>query len=243
MSTWPAKLRVLFFTGPLIMLATAAMGLVSLLVSLFDASGRGQHRLARAWSRLLLKIAGVRVETEGLEKLAPGGSYVFVADRRSYFDVPCILAHVPAQIRFLTSKKLFNVPLVGYHLRRSGHLPVSGDSTRASLRSLSAAARAIQERQVSVLVFPEGGRTEGELGPFGDGAAYIAIRAGVPVVPIALLGTRAILPLGSAVVRAGTVRMRIGDPAPTLELSLQDRTRLSQSVREALLECYRPQLD
>lgn len=240
MSTLLARFRLLFYTGPLITLATACMGTISLIVSLFDSTGRGQHSVASAWSRMLLRIARVRVEVEGREKIAPGGSYVFIANHRSYSDIPCILPQISTQFRFLANKNLFSVPFIGYHLRRAGHVPVNSSNARESLKSMSEAARMIQERGISVLVFPEGGRTSGELLPFKDGAAYIAIKAGVPIVPISLLGSRKILPMGSALIRGGRVKMRIGDPIPTLDLSLHDRTELSRSLHESMAECHQP---
>lgn len=218
------------------MLSTAVMGTISLIVSLFSSTGRTQHSVARAWSRSLLWIAGVKVEVEGLEKIAPGGSFVFIANHRSYFDVPVILPHISAQFRFLANRNLFSVPFIGYHLKRAGHLPVDSGNPRDSLRTMSEAARVIQERGISILLFPEGGRTEGELDPFKDGAAYIAIKAGVPIVPIGLIGLRKILPMHGAIIRPGKVRMRIGDPIPTLDLTLQDRTKLTQSLYQSVAE-------
>ncbi len=233
---WLAKLRSNLITMPLIALATSVMSTLSLLVSLWDSSGRSQHRVARAWSRMLLRIAGVKVTVEGLERITPGGSYVFIANHSSYFDVPVILPWIPVQFRFLANRNLFGVPFIGYHLRRAGHLPVDSASARESLRTMSEAARIVQQRGISILLFPEGGRSEGELLPFKDGAAYIATRAGVPIVPIALSGTRGILPLHSATVRPGRVRMRIGYPVETLDLGLQDRTRLTNALRETMAE-------
>jgi 1-acyl-sn-glycerol-3-phosphate acyltransferase len=234
MLTSLAKLRMVFWTGPMIILATAVMGSISLFLSLFDSSGNTQHRVARAWSHILLWIARVRVEVEGQEKIAPGGSYVFVANHRSFYDVPCILPNIAVQFRFLADKPVFSVPFIGYHLKRAGHLPVNEDSARESLATMSEAARIIHERGISILLFPEGERTTGDLLPFKDGAAYIAIKAGVPIVPISLVGAGDILPRGSLLVRGGVVHMRIGDPMPTLDLSLQDRTRLSLSLRETI---------
>jgi 1-acyl-sn-glycerol-3-phosphate acyltransferase len=236
---WLTKLRVLFITDPLIFFATSIMGTVSLIVSLFSSTGRTQHGVARAWSRMLLRIARVKVAVEGLEKIAPGGSYVFVANHRSYFDVPVILPYISVQFRFLANKNLFGIPFIGYHLKRAGHLPVDSESARESLKSMSEAARIIQERDISILVFPEAERTYGELLPFKDGAAFIAIKAGVPIVPITLLGTREIMPRGSMIIKGGRVKMRIGDPISTLDLTLQDRTRLSQTLRDMIAECHK----
>lgn len=228
------KLRSFLITAPLIFLATAIMGTISLVVSLFDSSGRGQHRIARAWSRILIVIARVKVHAEGLEKVAPEGSYVFIANHRSYMDVPVVLSTISAQFRFMANKNLFRIPFIGYHLHRAGHLAVDNANPRESLRSMTEAARVIQKNGISILIFPEGGRTEGELRQFKDGAAYIAIKAGVPVVPVALIGMRAILPMHSGELRGGGITLRVGEPIPTIDLRLQDRTRLSVELHEAI---------
>jgi 1-acyl-sn-glycerol-3-phosphate acyltransferase len=100
---------------------------------------------------------------------------------------------------------------------------------------MTTAAQAIRERGISLLIFPEGGRSQtGELADFKEGAAYIAIRAGAPLVPIALKGTREILPFGSAHVRAGSVTMRIGDPIPTSQLQVRDRMRVSSELHDRI---------
>jgi len=223
-----AWLRCWLLILPGIVLSTVVMSSLSLLVSLFSSTGRAQHKLAKAWARSLLWIAGVKVAVEGLENVPPGGSYVFISNHQSYFDVPAILPNIAAQFRFLAKKPLFSVPFIGYHLRRSGHLAVDIADPRESLKSMSEAARVIQEKGISILLFPEGGRTHGLLEPFKDGAAYIAIKAGVPVVPICLIGTGKVLPVHGKVIRPGRVVMRIGRPLATIDLTLQDRTRLTQ---------------
>lgn len=229
-------IRAYFITAPLVVLATTGFGLVSLLISLFESSGRKQIATARAWARSLLWIGGVKVTVEGLEKIACDGSYVFVANHLSYMDTPVVLANIPVQFRFLAKRGLFQIPLLGTHLARAGHIPVPRDDARAAVKTMTAAAQIIRERGVSLLIFPEGGRSHtGELDGFKEGAAYIAIRAGVPLVPIALIGTREILPYGSAHVRSGHVTMRIGDPIPTAELELRDRSRITSQLRDRIV--------
>lgn len=223
-------------TAPLILLATAVMGTISLVVSLFDSSGRAQHRVARGWARILLWVSGIKVQVEGLEKIAPNGSYVFAPNHRSFMDIPVILPNISVQFRFMAMKNLFGWPFIGYHLKRAGHLPVNTANTRESLRSMTEAAHAIERRGISILLFPEGGRTSGELLAFKEGAAYVAIKAGVPVVPVALIGMREILPMGSIYVRGGLVRLRIGDPIPTLHLTLHDRGQLTQELYAAVAD-------
>ncbi|MGH9657571.1 MAG: lysophospholipid acyltransferase family protein [Bryobacteraceae bacterium] len=229
-------LRALLITDPIIILATAAMGTVSLIVSFFDRDGRAQHRISRQWSRMLLLIGGVDVRIEGLEKIDPAGSYVFVANHTSFMDTPVVLAHIPVQFRFMAKKGLFAFPLLGTHLKRAGHLAVVRGDPRASLRSMEDAARIIRDRGISVLLFPEGGRSHGQLGPFKEGAAYIAIKAGVPVVPVGMLGTLAVLPRGSIQVQRGRVALRIGDPIETAGLTVKDRSALTLVLRERILE-------
>ena len=230
-----SKLRAFLILDPLIILATAVMGTVSSLVSFFDASGNASHKIARIWSRILILVSGMKVSVEGLEKVPPGGGCVIASNHLSLMDTPLVLAHIPLQFRFLAKKGLFKVPFIGGHLRRAGHISIPREDPRGSLKAMAETARIIRERGVSALVFPEGGRSEGELQEFKDGAAYIAIKAGVPIVPVTIQGTREVLPMGSAVIRPGKVRLRIGDPIPTAGLKLQDRARLTSLIRERIL--------
>jgi 1-acyl-sn-glycerol-3-phosphate acyltransferase len=232
-----AYIRSLLITDPIIILATIIMGTISLLVSMFDSQGTVQHRISRVWSRMLLAVSGVSMRVKGLEKIDSQGAYVFVANHRSLMDTPVVLAHIPLQFRFLAKKGLFLIPILGTHLRRAGHLPVVKGDPRASLKSMSDAAKIIRERGVSVLLFPEGGRSADDtLQEFREGAAYIAIKAGVPAVPIAMTGTREVLKMGSMQIMSGPVELRIGDPIPTANLTLRDRTILIQTLREKVTE-------
>jgi 1-acyl-sn-glycerol-3-phosphate acyltransferase len=229
-------LRALLITDPLIILATIVMGSINLIVSVFDDGGRKQLAIARSWSRLLLKIAGVKVALEGIEKVDLNASYVFVSNHASFMDTPVVLAHIPVQFRFLAKRGLFSIPFLGHHLKRAGHLPVPRDNPRDAIKMMAEAGRIIRERGISVLVFPEGGRSLAGLQPFKEGAAYIAIKAGVPVVPIALAGTLEVLPMGSLHVRPGRVTLRIGTPIPTANLKPHDRSGLTEQLYGRVIE-------
>ena len=235
--------RSLLFSTPLIVICTILMGTLSLIDSFFDRTGNSQHQLARAWARMLLAVSFVRVRVEGMEKLDPRGAYVFVANHGSFLDIPALLASLPQQFRFFAKKGLFRIPFLGTHLQRAGHLPVDRSSPRASLKSMLEAARIIRDRGISVLNFPEGGRSAEGLREFKEGPAYIAIKAGVPVVPVAIVGMRELLPMGSIHLRSGKVVLRVGDPIPTVGMDASDRMELTARLyREVsqLLEATAP---
>lgn len=225
-------LRTVFFTGPLVVLLTTFYGTVDLIVSFIDSSGDWQHGVARMWSRTLLLMGGVRISLSGIENIHPNGSYVFAANHLSLSDTPVVLANIPCQFRFMAKNSLFNVPFIGFHLRRGGHIPVPREDTRAAVRAVLDAGRIIRQRNISVLQFPEGSRSNGELRPFKEGAAMIAIAAGVPIVPVAIEGTRAVMPPGSLLMSPGDVRIRIGKPIPTEGLTSRERKALTLQVRE-----------
>ena len=232
-------LRSLLVSSPIIIVSTIVLGTFSLLVSFFDGTGYPQHQLARVWGRILLAAAFIRVRVEGLENLAPNGVYVFVANHASLMDIPAFLAHLPFQFRFFAKLGLYKIPFIGTHLRRAGHLPVDRSSARASLKSMTEGARIIATRKVSVLLFPEGGRAPKGLREFKEGAAYIAIKAGVPVVPMALAGMREKLPMGSIHLRSGKVTLRIGAPIPTTGMTIGDRVALTQRLYDEISEMLR----
>ena len=223
-------LRSLLISTPLLLIATIVMWLCSMIASLFDSSGNWQHQMARIWGRLLLAVSFMRVRVCGLEQLNRRANYVFVTNHSSYMDIPALLAYLPFQFRFFAKKGLYKIPFLGWHLHRAGHLPVDRSNARNSLKSMSAGARIVAERGVSVLLFPEGGRTKVGLREFKEGAAYIAIKAGVPVAPVALKGMRELLPMGSIHLRSGRAELRVGAPIPTVGLTLSDREALTQKM-------------
>jgi 1-acyl-sn-glycerol-3-phosphate acyltransferase len=218
---------------PAMALSTIACGTVSLVLALFRSTQRQQIEIGRLWAKSLLLIARTKVKIQGLEKIDANGSYVFVSNHLSYMDTPVVFSSIPVQFRFLAKKGLFQIPFLGWHLSTAGHIPVPREDPRSSLRTLSRAAELIQTQGISLLIFPEGGRTmDGELHDFKDGAAYLAIKAQAPLVPLALLGSREILPMGSATIRHGKVRLVVGDPIPTAGLTLHERRRLTEMARE-----------
>ena len=201
------------------------------------------HEIAQFWARLLLRFSSIHLETEGLENLQSNRSYVLVANHTSYMDTPVLMSGIPLQFRFLAKSELFKLPFIGTHLDRAGHFPVERENVRASLKSMSDAAKSVRERNVSVLIFPEGGRSPKYLREFKEGAAYIAIKAGVPAVPVALVGTRAVLPMHSKEVHPGPVKIRIGAPIETTGMKLADRNTLNEHLRQEIARLTGDQLE
>jgi 1-acyl-sn-glycerol-3-phosphate acyltransferase len=237
-----AFLWSLVVIDPLIILSTILCGCISIVVSLFDTGGNAAIRVARMWARSLLAFAGVRVTVEGLDKIDPAARHVFCSNHLSYMDTPVVLGHIPSQFRFLAKAGLFEIPFLGTHLKQAGHIPVPRKDPRAAVKTLTRAADGIREHAVSMLIFPEGGRsTDGQLHDFKEGAAYIAIKAQVPLVPIALVGTRDVLAMHSAVFHPfRRVRLCIGDPIPTAGLTLRDRQELTEVARAQVAAMLEP---
>jgi 1-acyl-sn-glycerol-3-phosphate acyltransferase len=229
---WMALLWTFLFVDPLIILSTIVFGAVSHVVSWFDAEGHRQARIARAWARALVWIAGVTVEVEGTDHIRTDTCYMFVANHLSYMDTPVLLGCLPADFRFLAKEELFKIWFLGWHLKRAGHVSVPLDNPRAAVKTLAHAATLIRSHKISLLVFSEGGRSaDGALREFKDGAAYLAIKAQAPLVPVALAGTRKILAMHSSIFHRGRVKLRIGEPIPTEGMTIHQRSELIEQAR------------
>lgn len=230
-------LIALLIRDPLIIVSTAIMGSISLVVALWDTNGNAQLKVARVWARMLLFIAGARVKTVGLEKLESGVSYVIVSNHVSYMDTPVLLAHLPVNFRFMAKQELFKTPFIGPHLTKAGHISVPLDDWRAALKVLGSVGVVLVEKGQSVLMFPEGGRSlDGELQEFKDGAAYLAIKGKVKLLPVCIVGVHDVLPMHSGHMRPGKVTLRIGDPIDVDGLRTSDRAELTERLKNTIRE-------
>ena len=228
-------LRSLVFTNPLIYLYTVVCGTLSLCGSIVDSRGRWQHKCARMWSGLILRTSGIRVELQGMENVSPYKTMIYCVNHPSAMDIPIIFASLPIQFRFFAKRSLFHVPFLGWHLRRSGHIPVDRARPREAMKGFDQAARRIREGN-SVVMFPEGGRSRTtDMRPFKGGSFYLAIIAGVPIVPITLNGTRYVLEPDTYHVRAGITEMIVHPPISTAGLTLGDVDALSDRVRKQII--------
>lgn len=166
----------------------------------------------RRWSRMFCRVAGVRVKIEGADKLQPDTGYIYCANHLSQFDIFSFQAYFPLNFRWLAKEELFKIPFLGRAMTNAGAIAINRSQGRAALKSLQKAAERIKAG-TSVLIFPEGTRSaDGKLHPFKSGAMLIAIKAGVPIVPVAFIGSYSVLPKGALLTRPGTITIRIGDP-------------------------------
>src|SRR5262245_49786262 len=207
--------RSVAITAPLVFLYTGIMGSISLASSLVDSSGRIQHACARIWSRLILWTSGIRLKVKGLEHLRPNVPYVLCANHQSHMDTPILLSALPFQFRFTAKKELFRIPFLGWHLRRSGHVPIDRENPHAAVKSLREAAEYIRQG-VPVVIFPEGGTSiDGVIRPFKRGGFMLAMQSLVEVVPVTIRGSRRVLPPKTYHVRSGRVEVEVGEPIST----------------------------
>jgi 1-acyl-sn-glycerol-3-phosphate acyltransferase len=233
-----SRLRSYFIFTPLIWLYTIILGTFSLICSLFDSSGQIQHNISRTWARMILWTAGVTVTVEGLETIDTTKAHVFVTNHLSAFDVPVLFSSLPFQFRILAKKELFRYPFMGWHLKRSGQIPVVLENPKASIRSLHRAVLAIKDN-MPLMIFPEGGRApDGHLQAFMGGAFYAAIKAQVDVVPMVLVGTYEILKMNTWHVKPRPVRLIVAEPIPTQGLTARDVESLALKARAEISEIY-----
>jgi 1-acyl-sn-glycerol-3-phosphate acyltransferase len=228
---------------PLMAVITAVCGSLSLLVSLVDKNGNVQHRIARVWARGCVWASGAKLRTLGAENLRRHGAAVYASNHTSYMDTPVIFSALPFQFRILARKELWPIPFIGWYLNRSRQIQIDTGNPRATLSSLSVGAKALRSG-MSLFVFPEGGRTsDGELRPFLSGAAYLAIRAQVPLVPIALSGVYELLPIHTRHFFPGEVTLSVGEPIETTGMTLRQSEELTEKLRTAIEGLRIPRLE
>lgn len=213
---------------PLIALATAVFGIPAIFAALLPPRGDWFLRFARGWARTLLAIAGVDVAVRNAGSLRRDRSFVVAANHESFCDVLVLLAHLPMQVRFLAKRSVFRVPILGWSIAAAGFIPVDRDERSRSAAAVQAALQRLRGGR-SVVVFPEETRTpSGELLPFKKGAAHLALRSGLPILPLGLAGTFRVLPRGTFVITPGPVVLAVGDPIETEGRPRRDRAALTE---------------
>lgn len=223
--------RTVFYLIPAIALYTIVLGTLSIGSSLFERSGYFAHWCARTWSRLILRTTGVRVEVVGLERLEPGRTYVFVANHQSIYDIPILFWSVPYQLRIIAKESLGKLPFLGWHLSRTGHLLVN--RKRPERAKIVSWASRLTSSGLSLIVFPEGTRSrDGRVARFKGAFFNVALGAGLPVVPLSVVGSRHVMLRGRLATYPGRVRLVIHEPIETRALAGVDPKDFGERVRQ-----------
>ena len=212
-------------------LSTAFWGTVSVLSSLVSGKGSLQHFCMRRWSKDNLCLSRARVEIEGLENIDGSRPQILVANHSGLHDILSLAAYLPIQFRWIAKKSLFRVPFMGWHMRRSGYIAIDRENPREAAKSIIEAA-AIIRGGVNAIAFPEGTRSStGDLGKFYSGAFSLALRTGVPLVPISLDGSyRVIIPRTLQVNPGVVIRIKIDRPIELSSYVKGEKHRLMDDV-------------
>ena len=235
---WQQRLYTAVLAVPLMALSTAFFGTISLIIGIWDSTGRRQHLVARNWAGTLLTVARSPVEVVNAERLVHAPVAVFASNHLSYMDTPVIFAKMPFQFRILAKQGLWKIPFVGWYLNRSGQVPIDASSSRSAIAGLLRGVAALKAG-MRLFVFPEGSRTaDGRLQTSASGAAFMAIRAGVPLVPLALVGTYELLPIHVYSLRPRPLKLIVGEPIPTTGLTTRDAETLTAQLHAAIAEMY-----
>lgn len=187
------------------------------------------------WSRDILRAAGTPVIAEGLENIPRDQPVMYAANHSSMFDIWALFATLPGSVRFVAKRELFRIPLVGRAMLAVGHVPIDRAVRKRAFEAYDEAARMIRGGS-SVVVFPEGTRSRtGELLPFKNAPFGLAIAAQVPIIPVYVHHTFEILPKGAWRLRPRPIRLLVGQPIPTAGLRPENRERLRDEVRAAMV--------
>jgi len=227
------------FVWSCIVLATLVLGFLAFTTYPFDRKGKVVHRYARLWGKVALWANRVKVKVEGMENLQEEGSYVFMSNHQGSYDIFALMGHLPFQFKWLAKKELFSIPFFGWTMAAAGYISIDREGTRETVEAMNKAAERIRDG-MSVVIFPEGSRSpDGTIQPFKKGGFTLAIKSKVPIVPIALDGSREIMPKDRLTATSGEIRIRMGSPIETIHYSMKNRGDLMEKVKETILENYR----
>jgi 1-acyl-sn-glycerol-3-phosphate acyltransferase len=235
---WLSGLRSYFILDPLIWLYTLFLGVLALPGGLFDRSGRRLHWFSRTWSWLIMKTILSPVTVTGLDKIDTSKPHVYAVNHASAMDIPVLYVYLPFQFRIVFKKELLVYPVVGWQLKRSGQVCIDQQKPTNSIAAIRSAVKSLKA-DMPLVIFPEGGRTpDGEIKPFLPGAFFLALKAQVDIVPIALVGTYELLPMDTYHIKCRPLEMRVGEPISTAGLTMRDLEAVSLKVQRAIEDLY-----
>jgi 1-acyl-sn-glycerol-3-phosphate acyltransferase len=210
---------------------TLLCGTAVLIVAAVRSTSPLIDAIIRFWARSLVNGAGIELAIDGQERIDPRQLYILVANHYSYFDIPCVLASVRQPIRFLAKVSLFKVPIFGWAIGRAGFIPIDRKNRRTAVKSFDLAAERIRKGN-TIVVFPEEGRTkERRMRKFQRGGFLLAMKSGLPILPLAIDGTHDVFPVGAKRIAPGKVVVRVGTPIQTEGRSVREKGQISEEAR------------
>lgn len=225
--------------GILDIFVTAFFATMAIILPLISPRGeKVSYKLAHLWGKTIIRISGVTVEIKGAENVPGNRPFIFMANHQSNFDILVLLGYIPVQFYWISKKEVFYVPLLGAAMKRAGYISVDRQDREKAIKSLDEAAQIIRNGK-SVMTFPEGTRSrDGKIGSFKKGPFYLALQSGVPIIPVSIIGSRAILPRRSLRMHPGKITMIIDKPIDSTEYSLENRDELMSKVYEVITRNY-----
>lgn len=220
------------------LLVTGFFATMAIFVSFTSKSGNLPHMVARLWAKSLLVASGIKVTVKGHSNIDSTGSYIYMSNHLSNFDIPVLLAYLPVQFRWLAKAELFKIPLFGYAMQRAGYISIDRSNFRSAVQSLKKAAINIRDG-VSVLIFPEGTRSQDcNIQQFKKGGFVLAVDSGVPIIPVIIHGTWPIMPKKRILVKPGNVVLEIAKPIKSSDYTRKSKEDLMEKVRNVLIESF-----
>jgi 1-acyl-sn-glycerol-3-phosphate acyltransferase len=221
-----------------VVLTTAFFAILAIIVSFFTRTGNPVHIVARIWSQSILMVSRVHVSVKGLSNIEPDKSYVYMANHQSNFDIPVLLGYLPVQFRWLAKAELFKIPVFGRAMLGAGYVKIDRFNRQSAFASINKAARRMKDG-VSVMIFPEGTRSkDGSIRQFKKGGFVMAIKSGVPIIPVVLRGTWPIMAKSSLRINRGDVEMEIAKPIDTSGYSMETKEELMEKVRTVIRQKF-----
>lgn len=226
---------------PNIILATAIFGTLTILTALVDHRKRYIGWWARTWARWLLWSSGLPITVHGREYLLKGQRYIYMCNHSSALDIPLALAYLPGTVVFLAKKELFRIFFFGWSLYAMGSIPVDRSNPTKARQSVDRALESLRAKEISLILYPEGTRTrDGRLLPFKKGVFFLALRSRLPLVPMAVQGGFKAMPPGAMSLTHTPIRVTIGQPIETRDLTDEDRGPLLQKAYDSIQALLEP---
>jgi len=217
---------------------TAFMSFWSIVFSIFPTADNKIHKVANLWAKILLLICNTKVKVIGEENLLRGKPQIFMANHQSDFDILISLAYIPVQFRWIAKKELFAIPVFGTAMRSAGYIEIDRSNKEKAIQSIDEAALRIR-RGKSIMTFPEGTRSrDGEIKPFKQGVFHLAIKSGVPIVPVSIIGSGRIMPKRSLRIKPGQIKLMIGKPIEVVNFDIEKRHELIEIVRNEIMKNF-----